>query len=83
MDETVKPKGIDFAEFNKIFSILMGQLTIVTGIPSHGKSNWLEWYLMNLIDDNDLKASFYSPEHLPMKLHHSQLAEKVIGKPFR
>lgn len=83
MDETVKPKGIDFVEFNKIFSILMGQLTVVTGIPSHGKSNWLEWYLLNLIDDNDLKVSFYSPEHLPMKLHHSQLAEKVIGKPFR
>ncbi len=83
MDETLKPKGEDFKKFNEIFSILLGQLTVVTGIPSHGKSNWMEWYLLNLISDNDLKASFYSPEHLPMKLHHSQLAEKVIGKPFR
>ena len=83
MEETIKPKGEDFKKFNEIFSILMGQLTVVTGIPSHGKSNWLEWYLINLISDNDLKASFYSPEHLPMKLHHSQLAEKVVGKPFR
>ncbi|GAF78990.1 unnamed protein product, partial [marine sediment metagenome] len=65
MEETIKPNGDDFKEFNKIFSILLGQLTVVTGIPSHGKSNWLEWYLLNLISDNDLKASFYSPEHLP------------------
>lgn len=50
-------------------------------IPTHN-SNWLEWYLLNLINDNALKLSLFSPEHLPMKLHHSVLAEKVIGKPF-
>ena len=29
-----------------------------------------------------MKASFYSPEHQPMKAHHSVLMEKAIGKPF-
>lgn len=82
LESTIKPKGQDFREFNKIFSILRGQLTVGTGIPSHGKSNFIEWYILNLVNDNDLKASFYSPEHLPMKLHHSVLAEKVVGKPF-
>lgn len=82
LEDTIKPKNDNYKEFNKIFSTLMGQLTVVTGIPSHGKSNWTEDYVLNVVKDNGLKASFYSPEHLPMKLHHSVLAEKVIGKPF-
>lgn len=82
MEATIKPSSPEFSELNKIFSILMGQLTVVTGIPSHGKSTWIEWYVLNLIKDYGFKASFYSPEHLPMQLHHSILAEKVMGKPF-
>jgi len=82
MEATIKPTNPDFREFNKEFSILMGQLTVVTGIPSHGKSTFIEWYVLNLIQDYNFKASFYSPEHLPMQLHHSILAEKVMGKPF-
>ena len=71
------------SKLNECWGILKGQLDIWTGIPSHGKSNFVEWYLLNLICEQQLKASFYSPEHLPMKLHHAYLAEKVIGKPFQ
>lgn len=80
--KTIKPSDRFFAELNKSFSILLGQLTVITGIPSHGKSNFMEWYLLNLINDNDLRMSMYSPEHFPMQIHHSILAEKVIGRPF-
>ena len=82
-EEHVEPKAQSFAKFNNVFKIMMGQLTVVTGIPSHGKSNWLEWYIINLVEDYNYKASFYSPEHFPMKTHHSILSEKIIGKPFR
>lgn len=80
--QTIKPKDKSFVEFNKIFSLLTGQLTIVTGIPSHGKSTWLEWYVLNLIKDYSFKASFFSPEHSPMELHKSNFAQKVVGKSF-
>lgn len=79
----LKVKNDWAADINPIFGTLRGQLTTFTGIPSHGKSTFVEWYLLNLIVDHDLKASMYSPEHLPMKLHHAYLAEKVIGKPFQ
>ena len=82
MEECPAPKSPNFAELNKVFKIMMGQLTVVTGIPSHGKSNFIEDYVINIIHDYKYKASFYSPEHFPMKLHHGVLAEKVIGKPF-
>lgn len=82
-DPVVEPRNYAFKKFNEVFKIMMAQLTIITGIPSHGKSNWLEWYVINLIHDHNLKASFYSPEHFPMKMHHGVLAEKVLGKPFK
>lgn len=81
-DAPLKPKSNVWNSLNEDFSVLRGQLTTVTGIPSHGKSNLMEHYLLDLINDNALKMSFYSPEHFPMELHHSVLAEKVIGKPF-
>lgn len=82
-DETLKPKSRDFNKFNEMFSILMGQLTVVTGVPSSGKSNFIEWYILNLLKDYDnLKVSYYSPEHFPLKKHHEIMAEKVVGKKF-
>jgi twinkle protein len=61
---------------------MRGQLSIGTGIPSHGKSNFTDDYVINLINDYDLKASWFSPEHSPMQLYHTNLSEKVTGKNF-
>jgi len=82
LPKTMKPKHHSFEGINEIFSIMMGQLTTVTGIPSHGKSNFVEWYVLNLVNDYDLKASFYSPEHSPMSLHQTTFIEKAIGRNF-
>jgi twinkle protein len=82
LDKPLRTKTKAFKELDNDFSILRGQLTVVTGIPTHGKSNLIEWYILNLIHANNLKVSFFSPEHLPMEVHHAQLAEKVIGRPF-
>lgn len=82
LPKTIKPKHHSFDGINDIFSIMMGQLTTVTGIPSHGKSNFVEWYVLNLVHDYDLKASFYSPEHSPMSLHQTTFIEKAVGRNF-
>lgn len=82
LPDPIRPKGKDWEAFNKTFSILRGQLTVVTGIPSHGKSSFLEWYVLNLVKDNNLMASFYSPEHGSLKEHFSVLSEKFVGKRF-
>ena len=79
---TIKVKNPTFARMNDIFQIMFGQLTVCTGIPSHGKSNFTDWYILNLLVENDYKASFFSPEHLPMALHQSSFAQKIIGKNY-
>lgn len=82
LEEVLKPKNERFNEWNNIFSVVPGQLTTVTGVPSHGKSHFLEDYLLNMINDNDLCCTFYSPEHLPVYKHAQQLCTKVMGKPY-
>src|SRR6476620_1111256 len=67
---------------NDKFKMMFGHLVIGTGIPSHGKSNFTEWLVLNLLLENDIKASFFSPEHQPMELHMSTFAQKVIGKNY-
>ena len=80
--KTIRPSNSSFGSFNHHFSLLEGQLTVITGIPSHGKSTWLEWYVLNLMKDYDFVSSFFSPEHSPISLHLTNFAQKIIGKPF-
>lgn len=50
-------------------------------IPTHN-SNFTDWYVLNLINDYDMKASWFSPEHSPMELYVTNLATKAIGTNF-
>lgn len=80
--KTLYPKSNSFMGLEDAFSVLRGQLVVVTGIPSHGKSTFLEWYVMNLVQDYKMKASFFSPEHHPMELHQSLFIQKFFGRNF-
>ena len=82
LPDTIYPKSQAFRKLNDVFKLVMGQVTVVTGIPSSGKSNFLEWYVLNLIKDHDLKTSIYSPEHSPTSLHLSGFIQKIIGGKF-
>ena len=82
MPETIYPKHYSFGNLKDIFSVMRGHLITGTGIPSHGKSNFTEWYVLNLIRDYNMKASFFSPEHHPFELHHTTFIEKTFGKNF-
>jgi twinkle protein len=82
LPDTIYPKGSWFDGMRDIFTVMRGHLVVGTGIPSHGKSNFTDWYVLNLIKDYNMKASWFSPEHHPMSLHQSNLIQKVTGKPF-
>lgn len=79
---TLTIKNPHFKRSNEIYKEMLGQLVVCTGIPSHGKSNFTEWRVLNYLLENDFKASFFSPEHQPMALHMTSFAEKIIGKSF-
>lgn len=54
--------------------------TIITGIPSHGKSEIIDQIVIQLSLDYNLRGAFFSPENRPTEIHLLKLVEKVIGK---
>jgi twinkle protein len=63
------------------YTVAPGQLSIVTGWPSSGKSEWLDALLINLARQGWHFAMF-SPENQPVRLHVAKMLEKWSGKPF-
>ena len=60
-----------------------GQLITVTGIPGHGKSEFVDQLIINTANSHGWKWGVFSPENFPLEYHCSKLAEKLIGKPFK
>lgn len=81
--ETGLPRGdsTGWPSVDRFYSVVPGQLTIVTGWPQSGKSEWLDALMVNL-SHQGWRFCIYSPENRPEELHLAKLAEKVTGKPF-
>ena len=77
-----KGDGIGLEEFDMFLRFQTGYLTTITGIPGHGKSEFLDFILCKLNVLHGWKSALYSPENHPLELHFSKFAEKIIGKPF-
>ena len=60
-----------------------GELHIVTGIPGHGKSEWLDAVIVNLAENEGWSFGVFSPENLPLEQHAAKLIEKHLGLPFQ
>jgi twinkle protein len=65
------------------YTVRPGELTIVTGIPSHGKSQWLDALSVNLAREHEWSFGICSPENLPVSRHLAKLIEQYTGWPFR
>lgn len=65
-----------------LYTVAPGYWTVLTGIPSHGKSTWLDCLLVHLMRQG-WKVVIYSPENQPHALHLSSLCEKFLNRPFR
>jgi twinkle protein len=72
--------GIGMGEFDMHLKFQPGYITTITGIPGHGKSEFLDFILVRLNISHQWKHALYSPENHPMQLHFSKFAEKITGK---
>ena len=69
--------GID--NFDKIFSTYTSQFITVTGIPSSGKSDFVDQMVVGYNKNYQWKTAFASPENHPVYLHAHKLMRKVWG----
>jgi len=72
-----------WAALDPFYTIQAGQFTIVTGIPGHGKSEWLDAMMLNMAELHGWRFAVCSPENAPVEQHVEKLLEKTLGAPFR
>jgi twinkle protein len=66
---------------DELYTVAPGLVTVVTGWPGSGKSEWVDALITHLTPLGWCTA-YYSPENLPIEVHLSKLIEKRVGKPF-
>jgi len=75
------PKGWSVrGSLGELIQIHPGYTSIITGIPGHGKSEWLDQLIVQLCIDHDLRGCYFSPENKPTAIHVIKLVEKITGK---
>ena len=68
---------VGLPNFDEIFSTYTGQFITVTGIPSSGKSDFVDQMVVGYNQNYGWKAAFASPENAPTYLHAHKLMRKV------
>ena len=68
---------IGLSNFDDIFSTYTGQFITVTGIPSSGKSDFVDQMVVGYNQNYQWKTAFASPENAPTFLHAHKLMRKV------
>lgn len=77
------PKGYKagIGEFDEYLQFSGGQMTVITGIPNSGKSEFIDWLCTSLARNHNWKFAILSFEN-PAAIHVTKLMEKFIGLSF-
>ena len=70
---------VGLENFDSIFSTYTGQFITVTGIPSSGKSDFVDRMCVGYNQKYGWKIAYASPENQPVFLHGHKLIRKVWG----
>ena len=70
-----------YPNVDELYTIVEGQLTVVTGHPSSGKSEFIDQIMVNLAEERGWKFAVCSFENEP-RLHIAKLISKHFRKPF-
>jgi len=74
--------GIDLDVVDKKIRWETGRLSVITGVPNFGKSEFLDFMLVRLNRLYGWKSLYFSPENYPIGYHLQKLVSKISGKPF-
>ena len=78
---TGKGTTTGYASLDEIYTVAPAQMTVVTGYPSSGKSNFVDQIMVNLAKTNDWKFAICSFENQP-ETHIARLMEIYTRKRF-
>lgn len=67
---------------DELYTIRPGEMTVVTGIPSHGKSSVVDFIIYVLAEQHGWTTAVFSPENFPLQRHAAKLMSLFCGRPF-
>jgi twinkle protein len=70
---------IGLENFDEIFSTYTKQFITVTGVPSSGKSDFVDQMVVGYNNNYGWKTAYASPENAPTRLHAHKLMRKIWG----
>ena len=77
-----KPIEVGMSDnFDNIYKVLKGTFHVVTGIPNHGKSTFLDQMLLSISKQHGWKYAVFSPEH-STQMHLRRLVQMQTNKSF-
>jgi twinkle protein len=78
------PRGVTtgWPTLDPYYTVLPGELTVVTGIANHMKSTWVQNLCVNLARYEGWSIGLYAPEHYPLPLLGTLLAQHYTGMPM-
>lgn len=62
--------------FDKFIRFEKGYLNVITGIPTHGKSEFTDFIMTTLAEKHKWNFVVFSPENYPLEIHFNKIAEK-------
>jgi len=77
------PDGVKSGMLNgldNLIRIFPKRLTVVTGIPNHGKSPFVDQMAISLAETNGWKTAFFSPENGSVEIHALRLIRQRARK---
>lgn len=74
---------IGIEEVDKYCTWELGRLAVISGLPSSGKSEFVDLIVSKLNIKNGWKAAFFTPENYPLKYHYAKIHEKITGYSFK
>lgn len=82
------PRGSStgWRSLDRHYTVRPGELSIISGVPSHGKSTWLSAMVIQLAGflatTEEWRFAIFSPENYPLERYSAMLLEQYLGKPF-
>lgn len=82
-DGTASGVSTGWHTVDELFTVKRSQLTVITGVPSLGKTTWLDALLVNLSERHGWKHLMWSPESWEYAEHQlPRLLQRHAGMPF-
>ena len=78
------PRGVTIGlpNFDELVSIETRRVMVVTGVPTSGKSEFVDELCVRLSILHGWRCAFFSPENYPLSYHASKWIPKIVGSAF-